>query len=198
MPSYNEVDGVPSHVNSWLLTRSCGGSGDSAAWSSRTTSASSSCGRATRVARTQARPPNPGARGRRRPRTARSARLSGAGRAGEEWPGRRVDRRSIGRPRCCARSSWPGCSRIRTSIAERAQARHATRRSIRPLALEAARKSIVLLKNEGRLLPLDRAEGQDARRDRPQRQGPAPRRLFEDPGRGVDVLGGITAGRAPA
>ena len=98
MPSYNEVDGVPSHASSWLLTevlrREWGFSGlvvsDYFGIEQLRTRHS--------VAADRQRRRNPGTGGGRRPRAARPARLSRARRAGEERPGRRVNRRSIGRP----------------------------------------------------------------------------------------------------
>ena len=66
------------------------------------------------------------------------------------------------------------------------------------LALEAARKSIVLLKNEGGLLPLDRAQVKTLAVIGPNAKGLHLGGYSRDPGRGVDVLSGITTRRAPA
>ena len=121
----------------------------------------------------------PVARGRRRPRAARPRRLPHARRHGQGRPRRRsptVDRAVLphpsgevsGRALRAARSSTPT-----------PRTRRRTRPQHQALALEAARKSIVLLKNAGNgLLPLDRAPHQHARRHRPQRQGHAPWRLL--------------------
>ena len=61
------------------------------------------------------------------------------------------------------------------------------------LALEAARKSIVLLKNEGGLLPLDRGKVKTIAVIGPNAKGLHLGGYSRDPGRGVDVLSGITA-----
>ena len=61
------------------------------------------------------------------------------------------------------------------------------------LALEAARRSIVLLKNEGGLLPLDRSKVKTLAVIGPNAKGLHLGGYSRDPGRGVDVLSGITA-----
>ena len=61
------------------------------------------------------------------------------------------------------------------------------------LALEAARKSIVLLKNQGALLPLDRSKVRTLAVIGPNARGLHLGGYSSDPGRGVDVLSGITA-----
>src|SRR5688572_953990 len=60
------------------------------------------------------------------------------------------------------------------------------------LALEAARRSIVLLKNQGGLLPLDRARVKTLAVIGPNAKGLHLGGYSRDPGRGVDVLTGIT------
>jgi beta-glucosidase len=60
------------------------------------------------------------------------------------------------------------------------------------LALEAARRSIVLLKNQGGLLPLDRARIKTLAVIGPNAKGLHLGGYSRDPGRGVDVLTGIT------
>jgi beta-glucosidase len=60
------------------------------------------------------------------------------------------------------------------------------------LALEAAHKSIVLLKNEGALLPLDRSTLRTLAVIGPNAKGVRLGGYSSDPGRGVDVLTGIT------
>jgi beta-glucosidase len=60
------------------------------------------------------------------------------------------------------------------------------------LALEAARRSIVLLKNQGGLLPLDRAKIKTLAVIGPNAKGLHLGGYSRDPGRGVDALGGIT------
>jgi beta-glucosidase len=60
------------------------------------------------------------------------------------------------------------------------------------MALEAARKSIVLLKNQGGLLPLDRGKVRTLAVIGPNAKGLHLGGYSRDPGRGVDVLTGIT------
>ena len=98
----------------------------------------------------------PGARGRRRSRAAGPVRLSRARRAGQDvaaLPSRSIDRSVV---RVLRAKFLAGLfeqsvrrSRSRANASANTPAHQA-------LALEAARKSIVLLKNEGGLLPLDR------------------------------------------
>jgi beta-glucosidase len=61
------------------------------------------------------------------------------------------------------------------------------------LALEAARKSIVLLKNAGHALPLDRSKLKKLAVIGPNAKGMHLGGYSKDPGRGVDLLSGITA-----
>jgi beta-glucosidase len=60
------------------------------------------------------------------------------------------------------------------------------------LALDAARKAIVLLKNEGALLPLDRSRVKTLAVIGPNAKGLHLGGYSRDPGRGIDVLTGIT------
>ena len=60
------------------------------------------------------------------------------------------------------------------------------------LALDAARKSIVLLKNAGSLLPLDRARVKTLAVIGPNAKGVHLGGYSRDPGRGIDLLAGIT------
>ena len=61
------------------------------------------------------------------------------------------------------------------------------------LAVEAARRSIVLLKNEGRLLPLDRTKLQSIAVIGPNAAGVHLGGYADEPGRGVSVLDGLRA-----
>lgn len=61
------------------------------------------------------------------------------------------------------------------------------------LALDAARRSIVLLKNQGGLLPLDRGRVKTLAVVGPNAKGLHLGGYSRDPGRGVDLLTGITA-----
>jgi beta-glucosidase len=61
------------------------------------------------------------------------------------------------------------------------------------LALEAARRSIVLLKNDNGLLPLDRAKLKTLAVVGPNAKGVHLGGYSKDPGRGVDLLTGITS-----
>src|SRR5262249_35110060 len=62
----------------------------------------------------------------------------------------------------------------------------------RALALEAARRSIVLLKNANHVLPFDRAKLKTLAVIGPDAKGVHLGGYSKDPGRGVDVLSGIT------
>jgi len=66
------------------------------------------------------------------------------------------------------------------------------------LALEAARKAIVLLKNDGGLLPLDRARLRTIAVVGPNAKGVHLGGYSRDPGRGVDVVSGIAEKVGPA
>src|SRR5579872_821514 len=63
----------------------------------------------------------------------------------------------------------------------------------RALALEAARRSIVLLKNTNHVLPFDRAKLKTLAVIGPDAKGVHLGGYSKDPGRGVDVLTGVTA-----
>ena len=65
------------------------------------------------------------------------------------------------------------------------------------LALEAARRSIVLLKNEGALLPLDRARLRTIAVIGPNARGVRLGGYSSDPGRGVDILDGVKEKAGP-
>ncbi len=66
------------------------------------------------------------------------------------------------------------------------------------LALEAARKSIILLKNDRSTLPLDRSRLKTLAVIGPNAQGVHLGGYSRDPGRGIDVLTGITEKAGPA
>jgi beta-glucosidase len=80
---------------------------------------------------------------------------------------------------------------LRRSRSSRARDEHG--RSIRRWRSKAARKSIVLLKNQGALLPLDRARVKTLAVVGPNAKGVHLGGYSRDPGRGIDVLSGITA-----
>jgi beta-glucosidase len=65
------------------------------------------------------------------------------------------------------------------------------------VALEAARRSLVLLKNAGNALPLDRARLKTLAVIGPNAKGLHLGGYSKDPGRGIDVLTGITAAAGP-
>jgi beta-glucosidase len=65
------------------------------------------------------------------------------------------------------------------------------------LALEAARRSIVLLKNTGALLPLDRARVKTLAVIGPNAKGLHLGGYSRDPGRGVDLLTGLSSAAGP-
>ena len=192
MPSYNEVDGVPSHANRWLLTdvlrREWGFDGlvvsDYFGIEQLRTR--------HRVAADRADAGVAGARGGRRPGAARPARLSRARRAGEERPGRRVGDRPLGRAR--AAREVPG-----------RPVREPVRRSRTRASASATRPSTRRSRSRRRA---SRSSCSRTRADccrsiaRGSRRSPSSARTprgctsaatHSDPGRGVDVLAGITA-----
>ena len=156
MASYNEIDGVPSHANKWLLRdvlrKEWGFKGFIvsdyyAIW--ELGYRPDTHGHFVAKDKKEVVP----ARGRSggQHRTARSGLLPASGRTGEE---RRAegDRSWMSwSRRCCSGNSRWGCSTIRTSILTRQTAWSAVM-SNRATGSEGAREAITLLKNENRLL----------------------------------------------
>ena len=181
MASYNEIDGVPSHANRWLLRDVLRGEWGfkgyvvSDYYAIRELAERPGAVRPSRGQRRQGSGRAGRASGREH-RAARARLLQAPRRAGARRRARR-SRSSTNWSRRCWRtnSSW-GCSTIRTSI-RRSRNGSSAATSNRKLALEAARKTITLLKNDGRLLPLDVEQDQDACRHRPQRRPRAAGRL---------------------
>ena len=104
-----------------------------------------------------------------------------AGRRGEER--RRLDQRLVDAAvgaRAARASSSPGSSRTRTWTPTKRK-RVVKTPEHRALALDAARQAIVLLQEQGQRAAARPHEDQDARRDRPERQGRPRRRLLERP-----------------
>ena len=183
MPSYNEIDGVPSHANRWLLEDVLRGE-----WGFRGTVVSDYYA----IRELDDRPETLGHH------VAADAKAAAAlaVRAGvnielpepdcyPSWSSWSVKARSRkpSSTNACAdarrRSSVCGCSRIRTSIQTRPNG-VVREPSHRTLALEAARKTITLLKNAHDVLPLERNGAQDHRRHRSQRRPGHARRLQRD------------------
>ena len=108
---------------------------------------------------------------------------------------RRFGDRRRGRRACCARSSSSACSSIRTSIADSAAYwnGHADHRA---LAREAARASIVLLKNDRGTLPLSRRMAIDRRHRRRRGRGAARRLQRAGQSAGLDPRREFVSARA--
>ena len=200
MPSYNEIDGVPSHVNRWLLNDVLRGEwGFRGAWSRTTTRSRSSMSR-HHVARRPGDAAAPGARSRRRHRAAdRDAYPTLVETVKDGGVPRRDDRRAVAR---VLRAKFlAGLFEHPFADADAAEARHDTPDASRARARRGAQVDRPAQERQG-TAAAGSQRGQDARRDRPQRQGHPPRRLLERPApHGVDVLAGITAqagGRRPA
>ena len=163
MPSYNEIDGVPVAQEPLAArARAAPGVGlpghrglrllrDRAARGPHTASAAdlADAARQALEAGVDIELPDPEAY--------RDAGRSGEGRAASPRPPSTARSRA-----CCAPSSWPACSSDPYVDPDRAEAVSNTPEH-QALALEAARRAIVLLKNDKGLLPLDRSEAQDAR-----------------------------------
>ena len=149
MPSYNEVDGVPSHVNAWLLDdvlrREWGFTGLVVADYFAVEQLISHAPRRA--------PTRPTRRARRsRPASTSSCRIRTAIRRSSRWSSDGRDRRSRRRSRGVAHAAGEVPGRVSSSSRSPTPMR-AERVTNTPahqaLALDAARKSIVLLKNDG-------------------------------------------------
>jgi beta-glucosidase len=195
MPSYNEIDGVPSHVNEWLLEGVLRREWEFRGLVVADYGAIEQLMNRHHVARDKAD-------------TARQALEAGVD---LELPD------PDGYPQL---EAMVKDGRVAEALIDRAVARvlrakflaglfehpfanadEAERASNTPehqkLALEAARKSIVLLKNDGHLLPLDRARVNTLAVIGPNAKGIHLGGYSRDPGRGVDILSGITAAAGP-
>ena len=191
MPSYNEVDGIPSHVNAWLLEDVL-----RREWGFRGVVVSDYFAIEQLVSRHHVA----------HDKTDAAEQALAAG-VDMELPD------PSGYPELVA---MVRAGRVAESAVDRAAARvlrakflaglfehpfvdpdEAERISNTPdsqaLALEAARRSIVLLKNASHLLPLDRTRLKTLAVIGPDAKGLHLGGYSKDPGRGVDALAGITA-----
>ena len=191
MPSYNEVDGVPAHANRWLLTdvlrREWGFTGLVVSdyfgveqLQSRHHVAADKADAAAQAldAGVDLELPDPYG----------FSELVGLVKSG------RLPESAVDRPvaRMLRAKFLAGLFETRYVDPDRAE-RVTNTPEHQALALEAARKSIVLLKNEGGVLPLDRARVKTLAVIGPNAKGLHLGGYSRDPGRGVDVLAGITA-----
>jgi beta-glucosidase len=190
MPSYNDVDGIPSHVNAWLLEDVL-----RREWGFRGVVVSDYFAIEQLVSRHHVA----------RDKADASEQALTAG-VDMELPD------PSGYPELIAmiRNGRLAESVVDTSVARVLHAKflaglfehpfvdvdQAERASNTPesqaLALNAARRSIVLLKNAGRLLPLDRSKLKTLAVIGPDAKGLHLGGYSKDPGRGVDALSGIT------
>ena len=191
MPSYNEVDGVPSHASQWLLTdilhREWGFNGlvssDYFAIEQLVTRHRVAADRADAAvqaleAGVDLELPDPYG-------FSELVALVKRGRVTESL----IDRSVV---RVLRSKVLAGLFEQPYVDPDRAE-RVANTPASQALALEAARRSIVLLKNQGGLLPLDRARVKTLAVIGPNARGLHLGGYSRDPGRGVDVLTGITA-----
>lgn len=191
MPSYNEVDGVPSHVSRWLLTDLL-----RREWGFQGLIASDYFGVEQLVTRHHVAPDKADA--------ARQALEAGVD---LELP----DPHGFPELLAMVKDGRVAESAIDAAVGRMLRAKvlaglfenpyvdadEAERITNTPehqaLALEAARKSIVLLKNDRQALPLDRTKIRTLAVIGPNAKGVHLGGYSRDPGRGVDVLSGITA-----
>jgi beta-glucosidase len=189
MPSYNEVDGVPSHKNRWLLERvlrqEWGFQGmvvsdyfaiDQLASRHGVATDLADAARQALAAGVDLELPDPQAYD-------RLADLVRSGRVSESTLDRTVAR--LLRAKFLA-----GLFEDAYVDPDRAE-RVSNRPEHQALALEAARRSIILLKNDGGALPLDRRKIRTIAVIGPNAKGVRLGGYSSDPGRGVDVLQGI-------
>ncbi|HEY1305454.1 MAG TPA: glycoside hydrolase family 3 N-terminal domain-containing protein [Vicinamibacterales bacterium] len=191
MPSYNEVDGVPSHANRWLLTDIL-----RREWGFNGVVVSDYFGIEQLQSRHHVAVDKADAAGQaleagvdlELPDPYGYPELLGvvkSGRLPESTIDRSVER--ILKAKFLARL-------FENPFVDPERAERVTNTSEhQALALEAARKSIVLLKNDGGLLPLDRSKVKTLAVIGPDAKGLHLGGYSRDPGRGVDVLSGITA-----
>jgi len=191
MPSYNEVDGIPAHANSWLLTdvlrREWGFSGlvvsDYFGVEQMQTRHHVAADKADAAAQAldagvDLELPDPYG-------FSELVGLVKSGRMAESMIDRSV-------ARMLRAKFLAGLFENPYVDPDRAE-RVTNTPEHQALALEAARKSIVLLKNQGAVLPLDRSRVKTLAVIGPNAKGVHLGGYSRDPGRGVDVLSGITA-----
>jgi beta-glucosidase len=191
MPSYNEVDGVPAHASRWLLTdvlrREWGFSGlvvsdyfgiEQLQTRHRVATDKADAGLQALEAGVDLELPDPHG-------FSELVGLVRDGRIAESAIDRSVER--VLRAKMLA-----GLFERPFADPDRAE-RVTNTPEHQAMALEAARRSIVLLKNQGALLPLDRNTVKTLAVIGPNAKGLHLGGYSRDPGRGVDVLSGITA-----
>ena len=191
MPSYNEVDGVPSHASQWLLTdilrREWGFTGlvssdyfaiEQLQTRHRVAADKSDAAAQAIEAGVDMELPDPYG-------YSELVALVKRGRIAESL----IDRSVV---RVLRSKFLAGLFEQPYVDPDRAE-RVANTPASQALALDAARKSIVLLKNQGALLPLDRSRVKTLAVVGPNAKGLHLGGYARDPGRGVDVLTGITA-----
>jgi beta-glucosidase len=191
MPSYNEVDGVPAHASRWLLTdilrREWGFTGlvvsDYFGIEQMQTRHRVAVDKADAAAQAldagvDLELPDPYG----------FSELVGMVKSG------RISESAIDRPVAGMLKAKFLAGLFENPYADPEQAeRVANTPAHQALALEAARKSIVLLKNERGLLPLDRTKLKTLAVIGPNAKGMHLGGYSSEPGRGVDMLTGITA-----
>ena len=192
MPSYNEVDGIPSHANEWLLTdvlrREWGFNGlvvsdyfgiEQMQTRHHVAADKADAGAQALEAGVDLELPDPYG-------FPELVALVNGGRIPESMIDRSVTR--VLRAKFLA-----GLFEQPYVDPDRAE-RVANTAAHQALALETARKSLVLLKNQGNLLPLNRGRIKTLAVIGPNAKGLHLGGYSRDPGRGVDVLAGITFG----
>ena len=196
MPSYNEMDGVPSHKNRWLLDRVLRQEWGFDGMVRLRLLRDRADGVPARRGRRPGRRGAPGPRGGRGHRAAGHRGLPEARRPREVGAASRRRARPRGRAHAAREVPGRASSRTRTSTPT-------ARRSVsntpehQALALEAARRAIVLLKNDGRpAAPRPRSVRTIAVIG-PNAKGVRLGGYSSMPGRGVDILDGITQKAGP-
>jgi beta-glucosidase len=191
MPSYNEVDGVPSHANRWLLTDIL-----RREWGFNGVVVSDYFGIEQLQSRHRVALDKADAAGQaleagvdlELPDPYGFPELLGLVKSG------RIPESTIDRPVKRVLKAKFLARLFENPFVDPERAERVTNTSEhQALALEAARRSIVLLKNEGGLLPLDRSKVKTLAVIGPNAKGLHLGGYSRDPGRGVDVLSGITA-----
>ena len=191
MPSYNEVDGVPSHASQWLLSdilrREWGFNGlvssdyfaiEQLQTRHRVAVDKSDAATQAIEAGVDVELPDPYG-------YSELVALVTSGRVAESLIDRSVAR--------VLRAKFLAGLFERPQVDPNRAEQVANTPASQALAVEAARKSIVLLKNQGGLLPLDRGRIKTLAVIGPNAKGLHLGGYSRNPGRGVDVLTGITA-----
>jgi len=195
MPSYNEVDGVPSHVSRWLLEdvlrREWGFQGFVASdyfaieqliSRHRVARDKADAARQSLEAGIDIELPDPDG-------FPNLIALVKDGRIAETDVDRAVAR--------ILRAKFLSGLFERPIVDADAAERASNTAAHQALALDAARKSIVLLKNAGNVLPLDRSRVRTLAVIGPNAKGMHLGGYSKDPGRGIDILSGIQKAAGP-